>query len=52
MLHQGMLRLDMRVNIPRRVVGQWHRVPGGWGDADTAGVQETWRCGTEGHSGQ
>jgi len=30
---------------------QWHSCPGSGGVTVSGGIQETWRCGTEGRAG-
>ena len=49
-LHQRNFRLSMReLFLSERVVLQWHSCPESSGVTVLGGVQEPWRCGTEGH---
>ena len=48
-LCQGTFSLDIWEKcFPERLAMQWHSCPGSGGVAVPGGVQEPWRCGTEG----
>ena len=48
-LHRGGFRLDTGKHFfSEGVVMQWHSCPGSGGVTVPGGVQELWRCGTEG----
>ena len=44
----GGFRLNIGKNFSERAVMQWQSCPGGGGVTIPRGVQELWRCGTEG----
>ena len=46
---QEKFRLNTRRNFCSEIVARhWHRLTGRWCSHSPGGVQETWRCGTEG----